>query len=79
MVSLQIVPELGLHDLGRDQQSHLAKPCGLLLLRRRVDDFDVVGLLRNASRHRLGRALAGDAGHLFLHLLDVLQIDRSDD
>ena len=45
------------------------------LLRRDIDDLDLVGGEQEALRNGLGHALAGDALDAGAQLLDVLKID----
>ncbi len=80
----QVVLELAIHDLGRQQERPLAQAptsCSavprVVGLRRRIDHHDFVRPVDELLRHALGRRRAGDAADERLLLGDVLQIDAT--
>ncbi len=46
------------------------------VIRRQVDDFDVIGGIEDSVRHRLTHADAGDAGDDIVQAFDVLDVER---
>ncbi len=83
--SLQILLELVIDDVRREQQGALSKLRQLLRLdprvglRRRIDDDDLVGAVDEVLRDGLGPRRAEDVANEFLLLGDVLEIDRRND
>ncbi len=78
----QVLFELAIHDVGREQQGTLAELGGLRRFDgrarsgRRIDDDNFVGMVDEILRDRLRLGPAEDAAHEFLLLGDVLDIDR---
>ena len=81
-VQPQVVLELAIHDVGREQQRALPEhrqlraALGHRRLGRRVDDDHFVGAVDEVLRHGLGFRLAEDAADELLLLGDVLEVDR---
>ena len=91
-VRFQVLEQLAVHHVGRQQQGQLAEfgehariravfvaPAVQQRFGRHIHHFDFVRLAQEGLRDAIGSTLPGEALHIELLLADVLEVDRRDD